>query len=95
MVDSLYQGYPPGYLIISKSPDLKLKDGSLSVGKKIMIDGQQRVTAMMTALAGFEVFNADFEKKHIAISYNPFTKDDEECFKVQDNAIKNGFKIFL
>ncbi len=71
-VDSLYQGYPTGYLIISKSPDLKLKDGSLSVGKKIMIDGQQRVTAMMTALAGFEVFNADFEKKHIAISYNPF-----------------------
>ena len=72
LVDSLYQGYPTGYLIISKSPDLKLKDGSLSVGKKIMIDGQQRVTAMMTALAGFEVFNADFEKKHIAISYNPF-----------------------
>ena len=52
LVDSLYQGYPTGYLIISKSPDLKLKDGSLSVGKKIMIDGQQRVTAMMTALAG-------------------------------------------
>ena len=39
LVDSLYQGYPTGYLIISKSPDLKLKDGSLSVGKKIMIDG--------------------------------------------------------
>lgn len=86
-VDSLYQGYPTGYIIISKSPDLKLKDGSLSIGKKIMIDGQQRVTAMMTALSGLEVFNADFEKKHIAISYNPFAKDDEECFKVQDNAI--------
>lgn len=34
LVDSLYKGYPTGYLIISKSPDLKLKDGSLSVGKK-------------------------------------------------------------
>lgn len=89
LVDSLYQGYPTGYLIISKSPDLKLKDGSLSVGKKIMIDGQQRVTAMMTALSGLEVFNADFEKKHIAISYNPFASDDEECFKVQDKAIQN------
>lgn len=65
-MDSLYKGYPTGYLIISKSPDLKLRDGSLSVGKKIMIDGQQRVTAMMTALSGLEVFNADFEKKHIA-----------------------------
>ena len=87
LVDSLYKGYPTGYLIISKSSDLKLKDGSLSVGKKIMIDGQQRVTAMMTALSGLEVFNADFEKKHIAIAYNPFAKNDEECFAVQDNAI--------
>lgn len=87
LIDSLYKGYPTGYLIISKSPDLKLKDGSLSVGKKIMIDGQQRVTAMMTALSGLEVFNADFEKKHIAIAYNPFAKNDEECFAVQDNAI--------
>lgn len=87
LVDYLYKGYPTGYLIISKSPDLKLKDGSLSVGKKIMIDGQQSVTAMMTALSGLEVFNADFEKKHIAIAYNPFAKNDEECFAVQDNAI--------
>ena len=31
-------------------------------------------TAMMTALSGLEVFNADFEKKHIAIAYNPFAK---------------------
>ena len=67
LVDSLYQGYPTGYLIISKSPDLKLKDGSLSVGKKIMIDGQQRVTAMMTALSGLEVFNENFDKKRIPI----------------------------
>ena len=67
LVDSLYQGYPTGYLIISKSPDLKLKDGSLSVGKKIMIDGQQRVTAMMTALYGLEVFNENFDKKRIPI----------------------------
>ena len=87
LVDSLYKGYPTGYIIISKSPDLKLKDGTTAVGKKIMIDGQQRVTAMMTALSELEVFNADFEKKHIAIAYNPFAKNDEECFAVQDNAI--------
>ena len=67
LVDSLYQGYPTEYLIISKSPDFKLKDGSLSVGKKIMIDGQQRVTAMMTALYGLEVFNENFDKKRIPI----------------------------
>ena len=41
LIDSLYTGYPTGYLIISQNPDMKLKDGSLAVGKKIMIDGQR------------------------------------------------------
>lgn len=87
LVDSLYIGYPTGYLIISQSPNMKLKDGTLSEGKKIMIDGQQRVTALMTAIMGMEVITADFEKKRIKISFNPLATDEDEFFKVQDNAI--------
>ncbi|MDL2228172.1 DUF262 domain-containing protein [Odoribacter sp. OttesenSCG-928-L07] len=87
LIDSLYTGYPTGYLIISQSPNMKLKDGTLSEGKKIMIDGQQRVTALMTSIMGMEVINSDFEKKRIKISFNPLAVDDEEIFKVQDNAI--------
>ena len=87
LIDSLYTGYPTGYLIISQSPNLKLKDGTLSEGKKIMIDGQQRVTALMTSIMGMEVLNADFEKKRIKISFNPLSSDEDERFKVQDNAI--------
>ena len=34
LVDSLYMGYPTGYLIVSQSPSMKLKDGTTSVGKK-------------------------------------------------------------
>lgn len=62
LIDSLYKGYPAGYLIISLSPDMRLKDGTLSPGKKIMIDGQQRVTAMMTAIAGKEIIDKEFKK---------------------------------
>ena len=89
LVDSLYNGYPTGYLIISQSPNLKLKDGTLSEGKKIMIDGQQRVTALMTAIIGIDVINSEFEKKRIKIAFNPLANpdSDEERFKVQDNAI--------
>lgn len=87
LVNSLYIGYPTGYLIISQSPNMKLKDGTLSEGKKIMIDGQQRVTALMTAIMGMEVITADFEKKRIKISFNPLATDEDEFFKVQDNAI--------
>ena len=87
LIDSLYTGYPTGYLIISQSPNMKLKDGTLSEGKKIMIDGQQRVTALMTAIMGIDVINSNFEKKRIKISFNPLATDDDEFFKVQDNAI--------
>lgn len=89
LIDSLYRGYPTGYLIISQSPNMKLKDGSLSEGKKIMIDGQQRVTALMTAIAGQPILDKDFKKKRIIISFNPLAKEDsdDEVFKVQDNAI--------
>ena len=90
LIDSLYRGYPAGYLIISQSPNMKLKDGSQSVGKKIMIDGQQRVTALMTAIAGKQILDKDFKKKRIIISFNPLADEeaDEEIFKVQDNAIR-------
>ena len=89
LIDSLYNGYPTGYLIISQSPNLKLKNGTLSEGKKIMIDGQQRVTALMTAIMGMDIINSDFEKKRIKIAFNPLAdpESDEERFKVQDNAI--------
>lgn len=86
--DLIDMGYPTGYLIISQSPDMKLKDGSQSAGKKIMIDGQQRVTALMTSIVGMEVIGGDFKQRRIKISFNPqATGEDEEIFKVQDNAI--------
>ena len=36
---------------------VKLKDGTTSAGKRILIDGQQRVTALMAALLGQKVIN--------------------------------------
>ncbi|MHC1705919.1 MAG: DUF262 domain-containing protein [Bacteroidales bacterium] len=87
LIDSLYTGYPTGYLIISQSPNMKLKDGSLSEGKKIMIDGQQRTTALMTAILGHEIIDTDFVRKRIKISFNPLAIEEDEVFKVQDNAI--------
>ena len=63
LLDSLYKGYPTGYLIVWKNPNVKLKDGSVSSGKKILIDGQQRVTALMTAVAGIPIVNSNYKKE--------------------------------
>ena len=45
LLDSLYQGYPVGYLIAWRNPTVKLKDGTSFTGKRILIEGKQRVTA--------------------------------------------------
>lgn len=35
LLDSLFQGFPVGYLIAWRNPDVKLKDGTSSAGKRI------------------------------------------------------------
>jgi len=84
LLDSLYQGYPIGYLIAWRNPTVRLKDGSPSAGKRILIDGQQRVTALMAALLGQEVLTKDYETVRIRIAFHP----QEEKFEVSNPAIE-------
>ena len=84
LIDSLYQGYPTGYIITWKNPDVRTKDGGRSNGKKVLIDGQQRITALMAAIAGQEVLDEDFNRDRIKIAFNPLASDDSKRFAVQD-----------
>src|SRR5258707_11124058 len=86
LLDSLYQGYPVGYLIAWRNPTVKLKDGTPSVGKRILIDGQQRVTALMAALLGYEVLTRDYDTVRIRIAFHPV----EERFEVSNPAIRKA-----
>ena len=84
LIDSLYNGYPTGYIITWKNPDVRTKDGGIANGKKILIDGQQRITALMAAIAGIEVLDQDFNKDRIRIAFNPIADDETKRFAVQD-----------
>lgn len=83
LLDSLYKGYPIGYVITWQNPNVRLKDGKLSEGKKILIDGQQRITALRAAILGEYVVNKEYNKIRIKIAFNPKT----ETFEVQNPAI--------
>jgi hypothetical protein len=83
LMDSLYKGYPIGYVITWQNPNVRLKDGKLSEGKKILIDGQQRITALRAAVLGEYVINKEYDKVRIKIAFNPQT----ESFEVQNPAI--------
>lgn len=94
LIDSLYKGYPTGYIILWKNPNVKLKDGTISLGKKVLIDGQQRITALMTAVAGRTVFNSDYQEERIKIAFDPFASlsddPDAEIFAVSTPAIRKS-----
>lgn len=90
LMDSLYKGYPTGYIIIWKNPAVKLKNGTLSEGKKVLIDGQQRITALMTAIAGKTIVFDDYSEGRVKIAFDPFAaiseNPDAELFAVQTPA---------
>jgi hypothetical protein len=93
LIDSLYKGYPTGYIILWKNPNVKLKDGTVSSGRKVIIDGQQRITALMAAVAARKVFNSEFKETPIKIAFNPFAalefqngNSEAEIFAVQTPA---------
>ena len=69
------------------NPDVKLKDGTKSSGKKVLIDGQQRITAMAAAIVGQEVLDDHYKWKRISIAFNPV----EEKFEVANNAIEDNY----
>jgi hypothetical protein len=45
LLDSLYRGYPVGYLIAWRNPTVKLKDGSPSAGKRVLIEPKKSMPA--------------------------------------------------
>lgn len=82
LMDSLYQGFPVGYLITWQSQAVPVKGGGNAGFQQILIDGQQRTTALRAAVAGEPVINKKFQKKRIIISFNPQTESFETATPV-------------
>lgn len=75
LMDSLYKGYPVGYLITWQSIGAHLKGGQVAAHQQILIDGQQRITALRAAVAGLKVVNKRYKSVRITIAFNPVTEE--------------------
>lgn len=89
LFDSLYRGYPAGFLLFWKTGgEGKLKN--IGTGPKqaipelAIVDGQQRLTSLYAVIKGAEVLRANFKKEKIEIAFNPLA----ERFDVADAAIR-------
>lgn len=75
LIDSLYNGYPIGYIVTWQNPTVGLKNDSSSNNKEIIIDGQQRLTALKAALSGEKVVSQQYITKRVKISFKPSTEE--------------------
>ena len=75
LIDSLYRGYPIGFIVTWQNPDAALKNGGKGQNKEIIIDGQQRITALKAALEGHKIVDDKYLSKRIYIAFNPTTEE--------------------
>jgi hypothetical protein len=88
LFDSLYRGYPAGFLLFWK---IGASGGLRGIGSKneqsvpelAIVDGQQRLTSLYAVMKGAEVLRANFRKERIRIAFNPLA----ERFDVADAAV--------
>lgn len=88
LFDSMYKGYPVGYLLFWQNA---LPDASRTIGtdnkqkppRLVIVDGQQRLTSLYAVIKKIAVLRENFETEQIQIAFNPL----EERFEVTDAAI--------
>jgi hypothetical protein len=93
LLDSMFKGYPIGYLMIwdssystDKSRQIGTDNKAYTAPKSLVIDGQQRLTSLFAVMRGKKIVDEKFTEKPIIISFNPLTR----TFEVGDNAKKRA-----
>jgi hypothetical protein len=94
LLDSMYRGFPVGYLLfwenMSVTEDmLSLKHIGVgckqrNIASRLIIDGQQRLTSLYAVFKGQQVLDKNYKKRIIEIAFRPRNGE----FKVADAAIK-------
>lgn len=88
LLDSMYRGYPIGMLLFWENgyagghrrigPDAKQK-----LPRLLVVDGQQRLTALYAVMKGVPIVDAEFRQRRLRIAFNPL----ESKFEVSNSAI--------
>lgn len=88
LFDSMYKGFPVGYLLFWANG---ASNGHRQIGtntkqkvpRLLIVDGQQRLTSLYAVLKGIQVVHADYTKSHVSIAFRP----RDERFEVTDAAV--------
>lgn len=82
LLDSMMKGYPIGYIMLWSSPDEYTNTVQIGKNEKVykqpddlVIDGQQRLTALLAAMYGVTIKDKNYAERKIRISFNPLTRE--------------------
>jgi len=84
LFDSMYQGYPVGYLLFWEN---QVGEKSKQIGaiqhqkipQLLIVDGQQRLTSLYAVLKGIAVVRENYEAEFIEIAFRPLDGNFEVC----------------
>lgn len=91
LFDSMYKGYPVGYLLFWENDH---QDNVHAIGTEarqlvpnlLIVDGQQRLTSLYAVLKGKEVVRENYAKENIVIAFHPL----KQVFEIPDAAMKKS-----
>lgn len=82
LLDSMMKGYPIGYIMLWSSPVDYTNTAHIGKNEKVykqpddlVIDGQQRLTALLAAMYGVPIKDKNYAERRIRISFNPLTRE--------------------
>ncbi|MCG3152606.1 MAG: hypothetical protein GEEBNDBF_01908 [bacterium] len=90
LFDSMFRGFPVGFLLLWESPhdidsrQVGVEQKSRQRPKWLIIDGQQRLTSLYAVMRGIPILDKEYREKHIHIAFCPL----EGKFEVTDAAIR-------
>ncbi len=90
LFDSMYRGFPVGYLLFWENgtgngvKQIGLGGKQHTVPSRLIVDGQQRLTALFAVFRGKKVLDDDYQERQIEVAFRP--RDGK--FEVADAAIR-------
>ena len=90
LFDSMYKGFPVGYLLLwstgagagARQIGTEKKQAAPSL---LIVDGQQRLTSLYAVITGTAVVGKDYSKRRIRVAFRP----NDQTFEVTDAAVEN------
>ena len=90
LFDSMYRGFPVGYLLfwanaaVNGVRQIGLEDKQHIIPALLIVDGQQRLTSLYSVFRGKTVLDSNYQQRRIEIAFHP--RDGK--FEVSDAAIR-------